>query len=445
MTRVEPDPTLTAEPNELGDTAITASVTPVLVPASRYTSPDFAARENEQLWPHVWQIACTVDHVPAPGDFYEYRCGRLSVIIVRDDDGSLHAFQNVCRHRGNSICQGAGSGLADLRCPYHHWTWGLDGTLREVPSRKGFGPGLRNEDFGLFRAQVDTWGPLVFVNLDLGALPLGEYLEGLPDDTAWANLDEFHAVATTVTPVQSNWKVVAEGFSETYHIQGLHPEMLGSVDDLHAPQRLWGYHGASYQHYGVASPRLGRDFTAEAVWRSFIISQGERMGVTDPDTPLPARVDGETVPDVIAQRVRDLHAASGVDLSGYSTEEITRLSQYNLFPNATVLVQADMVAVIVARPGANVDEAQFVLMSLYRSAPGAATPRVTDIPVDDPSYLGLVMSQDCNLLRTAQRGLHQPALEYLAISSEECRIINLHRNLERWLGIEPSELRPIGA
>jgi nitrite reductase/ring-hydroxylating ferredoxin subunit len=443
MTRV--DPTLTSEPNDLGDTAITPSVTPVLVPASRYTSRDFAELEEERLWPHVWQIACTVDHVPEPGDFYEYRCGRLSVIVVRGDDGSLRAFQNVCRHRGNSICQGSGSGLECLRCPYHHWTWDLEGALREVPSRKGFGAGLRNEDFGLFRVQVDTWGPLVFVNLDLTAAPLDVFLEGLVDDSAWAQLDEFHAAATTITPVQSNWKVVAEGFSETYHVQGIHPEMLGSIDDVHAPQRLWGLHGASYQHYGVASPRLGRASSNDDVWRSFVESQGGRMGVTDPETPLPPIPPGQTVRDVIAEQIRQDQASSGVDLSGYSTEQITRLCQYNLFPNVTVLVQADMVTAIIARPGATVDDAEFVLISLRRSAPGAKVPRAADIVVEDPTYLGLVMSQDCTLLRTAQRGLHQPGLEYLAISSEECRIINLHRNLERHLGLVPSELRPIGA
>ena len=169
------------------------------------------------------------------------------------------------------------------------------------------------------------------------------------------------------------------------------------------------------------------------------------MGVEDPATPLPALSAGETVPDAIAAQIRAHHAPGGVDLSGYSTQQLTQLCQYNLFPNATVLVQADMVAAIIARPGPSVDQAEFVLMSLYRSAPGATAPRIADIPVEDPSYLGLVMSQDCTLLRTAQRGLHQPGLEYLTISSEECRIINLHRNLERCLGIDPSELRPIGS
>ena len=83
---------------------------PTRIPAARYTSPAFADLEHERLWPHVWQIACTVDHVAHPGDVYELRCGWLSVLIVRGDDGELRAFQNACRHRGNSLCEGMSSG-----------------------------------------------------------------------------------------------------------------------------------------------------------------------------------------------------------------------------------------------------------------------------------------------------------------------------------------------
>src|SRR5207342_2349377 len=98
----------------------------------------------------------------------------------------------------------------EIRCPYHRWAWTLDGALREVPSRKGFGT-LDNDELGLIRVRVDTWGPLVFVNLDLDAQPLHEYLEGVVDDSAWANLDQFRCAYTTLSTVQSNWKVVADG------------------------------------------------------------------------------------------------------------------------------------------------------------------------------------------------------------------------------------------
>jgi phenylpropionate dioxygenase-like ring-hydroxylating dioxygenase large terminal subunit len=440
------DPTVTDEPNELSTGSITPGVVPVLVPTYRYTSTEFAEREKERLWPRVWQLACSVDHVEGPGDFYEYRAGWLSALIVRGEDGVLRGFQNACRHRGNSLRQGTGTGLTALRCPFHHWTWDLSGRLRAVPDRRGFGPGLANEDFCLLPVQVDTWGPMVFVNFDLEGPALAQFLEGIPQDSAWAELDGFHCVAVTHTPVESNWKVVTEGFSETYHVQGIHPEMLGSIDDVHAPQRLWGLHSASYQNYGVASPRI-HDSTDQSVWESFVVTQGNRMGrdMTEPGLA-PEVPAGQTMADVIADRIRSHQADAGVDIARFGTDQILRLSQYNLFPNATVLVWgADMLNVLQARPGATPDLAELVMFLYYRRPQGAPSARPMDMDVDDDATLGLVIGQDLGILRTAQRGLHQPGLRHLAVGAEECRIINAHRALERFLGIEPSELLPIGA
>src|SRR5260221_9954914 len=122
----------------------------VTIPAARYTSSAFAALENDRLWPRVWQLACSVDHVANPGDFHELRIGPLSVLVVRGDDLEVRAFQNACRRRGSALCEGAGRDLTELRCPFHRWTYDLTGRLREVPSRKEFGAlGSDAEPFGL--------------------------------------------------------------------------------------------------------------------------------------------------------------------------------------------------------------------------------------------------------------------------------------------------------
>ncbi len=410
----------------------------------RYLSPEFAALEEEKLWPKVWQIACTVDHVAEPGDFFEYRAGPYSVLIVRGDDGELRAFQNVCRHRGNSICQGSGAGLTRIRCPWHHWTWDLQGRLREVPSRRWFG-GLVNDDYPLFAVNVGEWARIVWVNLDPDATPLMEYLEGIPDDTAWADLDEFRCAAVTHTPVDCNWKVIADGFGETYHVQGIHPEMLGSMDDVNTQQRLWEHHGVSYQQYGVPSPRLGQDAGDQVVWDSFIDTQGGRMGPDHAERcPAPPVPDGETMLDVIAQKIREHHARQGTDLSRFTSEQILMLAQYNVFPNATVLVWGEMLNVLLGRPGATPDQSELVTYTFYR-APSAAAPRTRPVEVTmPPDVRGTgVIAQDIAVLQTAQRGLHQPGLTHMTLSSEECRILNMQRNLERYLGIEPTELEPL--
>jgi choline monooxygenase len=417
---------------------------PVRIPVERYLSPDFAALEYQGLWPKVWVVACTIDHVLQPGDFFELRLGWDSVIIVRGDDGGLRGFQNVCRHRGNALCQGSGSGLTELRCGYHRWAWDLDGQLREIPSRKGFGV-VRNDELPLFPVQVDTWGPLVFVNLDPDAEPLAEYLEGVPDDMAWIKPDEFRCTYATTTPVRCNWKVISEGFSETYHIQGLHREMLGSMDDVNSPQRFWGRQGVSYQPYGVPSPRLGRNVDDKTVWDSFVVTQGNRMGPEySPGeaaaAEVPAVPEGSTMQDVIAEHIRAHQATLGVDLSGYDTDQVLRLSQYNLFPNATVLVSADLFTVLTSRPGPTPNDAQLVMIHLQRAA-DPASPRTKPFDVVVPAEqakFGFVLDQDLHILETMQLGLHQRGMDEIVLSREECRIINTHRHLEQQLGLPPS-------
>ena len=428
-------------------TAITAAATargattePTRIPKSRYLSPEFAALEHERMWPRVWQIACTVDHVSDPGDYFEYRIGERSMLIVRDLDGALRAYQNVCRHRGNLLCTGSGHGLEELRCGYHRWCWGLDGRLREVPSRKGFGV-LRNDDYPLFPASVGTLGPIVFVNPDPDAMPLAEYLEAVPDDLAWVGIDDFRGEVIVTVPVEANWKVVADGFSETYHVQGLHREMIGSMDDIDAPQQVWGHASKSSQHYGVPSPRFRGGLDHQTVWDSFIVTQGGRMGITE-SCPVPELADGETVADAIAARIRAYQSErGGADLSRFDTTQMLELHQYNLFPNSTVLITPDLLSVIVARPGADAEHAEMVMINFSR-APSTDAPRTNPFDVTlepDQADFGFVLNADMRIAPDVQRGLRQPGLTHLTLSSEECRLINTHRNLERYLGIGPED------
>ncbi|WP_331767156.1 aromatic ring-hydroxylating dioxygenase subunit alpha [Embleya sp. NBC_00896] len=412
---------------------------PVRVPASRYTDPAFAALELARMWPRTWQLACCVDHVAEPGDWFEYRVGPYSVLVVRAEDGELRAFQNSCRHRGNVLCTGAGTGLTELRCGYHGWTWDLGGQLRKVPGRKGFGH-LRMSEFPLHPARVAAWGPFVFVNLDPEAPDLASYLEGVPADTEWARLDEFRCVASLGGEVAANWKTVADGFSETYHVQTLHPELLHNIDDVHAPQRLWGHTGKSEQVYGVASPRFKDGLTDAQVWESFVVTQGGRMGVSDPAAPLPEIPAGSTLQEVLAEAIRAHAARGGTDLSEFDTDRIMRLHQYNVFPNCSFLLTADTLSALVARPGADPDTAEMIIFAFRRAAPGTAYRRPVDSRVAfEKLDLGYVLNQDAAVLAGIQRGLHQPGTTDIVLSQEEKRVINTHRNLERYLGIGPRD------
>lgn len=428
-------------PARAGEDAIgTPPPSPTRVPAERYYSPAFAALEVERMWPKVWQVACMLDHVAEPGDYFEYRCGPYGVLIVRDDDGTLRAFQNACRHRGNSLCVGSGSGLRELKCGYHGWTWDMAGTLRRVPGRKGFGA-LRMSDFPLIPARVDVFGGMVFVNLDLEAMPLAEYLDEIPRDIAWCRIDDFRCYATLTVEVEANWKTIADGYSETYHIQTLHPELLRCVDDVHAPQQIWHHAGKSDQPYGVQSPRFDGALSDEEVWDAYVYTQGALMGVAE-GTPFPAaeREPGQSVADLIAARTRAFAAGRGVDLDWADTDRVTRLHQYNVFPNMTFLVNADHLTIMTSRPGADPDHGELTMFLMTRMAPAAGRNKPTDVRISAAdAEPGIVLTQDIRVLPGLQRGLHQPGFTHLVLSNEERRVINMHRNLERYLDLPESE------
>ena len=228
------------------------------IPKDRYTSREFAAREHELMWPRVWQIACSVDHVATAGDYFEHRVGPASVLIVRGDDGELRAFQNVCRHRGNLLCEGSGGGLTQLQCPFHHWTWGLGGRLREVPSRKTFGA-LRNDDFPLFPVQVGTWGPFVFVNLDDQAPSLTETLAAIPNEVARAGFDlgAMGRVERRDYVIECNWKVYVDNYLEGYHIPIAHPALYREID--YDDYRVDTFRYYSRQHAPVRELKPGQE------------------------------------------------------------------------------------------------------------------------------------------------------------------------------------------
>jgi hypothetical protein len=147
--------------------------------------------------------------------------------------------------------------------------------------------------------------------------------------------------------------------------------------------------------------------------------------------------------------VREVHAAQGIDLSGYDDHHVLDMEQYNLFPSITVLVFADMLSVVRARPGTHVEEAYMDMFAFTRvqtdpSAEPADRPRTKpidfELPADADPPFGLVINQDVGNFARTQRGLHQPGLTHLTVSpTEECRLVNLHRTLEECMGIGPED------
>jgi choline monooxygenase len=200
------------------------------MPWSWYTDPAVLQLERERIFRRFWQYAGRADEVAEPGSFAPTRAGDVPVLLVRDRDGTLRAFVNVCRHRGSIVCDAPGR-RATIQCPYHAWTYGLDGRLVSAPRSEREG-GIETEELGLVPLLIETWGPFVFVNLDPDAGPLSDFLEDVPERIADAgiDLDAVRFLKRAESELDANWKISAENFLECYHCPVAHPGFSAVMD-----------------------------------------------------------------------------------------------------------------------------------------------------------------------------------------------------------------------
>ena len=200
------------------------------LPWSWYSDPAVARLEQEEIFSRSWQYAGHTGQVAETGSFVATRVGGLPVVVVRDRDDELRAFLNVCRHRGSLVCSGEGR-RETLQCPYHAWTYGLDGSLLSAP-RADREPGFDRSGLGLVQLSVDAWGPFVFVNPEPEAAPLADFLGELPAllRDGGVDLGTLSFSSRAEGEYDANWKVCTENFLECYHCSVAHPTFSKAID-----------------------------------------------------------------------------------------------------------------------------------------------------------------------------------------------------------------------
>jgi len=238
------------------------------LPASWYSDPNAYALERELIFGSAWQYAGPLELVTERGCFFAAQVGDVPAAIVRGKDGALRGFVNVCRHRGHLVVSGEGC-RETLQCPYHAWTYDLDGTLRKAP-RSEREPGFDAAGLSLLSVSVGTWGPFVFVNPDPAATPLEKALGDLPSIVAASGIDldavRFHSHHEW--PIEANWKVVMENFLECYHCPTAHPGFSKVIDVAPDAYRLQVHPTFSSQVGSVRESVLSGNGRAEYTPRS---------------------------------------------------------------------------------------------------------------------------------------------------------------------------------
>jgi phenylpropionate dioxygenase-like ring-hydroxylating dioxygenase large terminal subunit len=183
-----------------------------------YSDEAVLRAERERIFRSAWHYVGHRGRLPEPSTYFASSSGGVPAVIVRDAEGELGAFLNVCRHRGAVIVSGEGR-RETLQCPYHAWTYGLDGELRAAP-RSQREPGFDLDGLSLLPLRLEAWGPFLFVNADPAAPPLAEALHGLsvaidPETLVFRERVHYELAA--------NWKIAVENYLECYHCSVAHP------------------------------------------------------------------------------------------------------------------------------------------------------------------------------------------------------------------------------
>ncbi len=195
------------------------------LPAPLFDDPETFARETRTLFQRSWTCLGREDEIQGPGSYRTYEVGGSGILVLRDSGGRLHGYHNVCRHRGTRLIEAeSGTGLGVIQCPYHAWTYDLEGRLAGAPHME------HAEDFepaehGLYPLSLEVWRGFLFVNLDPEAKPLAEYLGGFPGRAAPYPLERLRRAHRYVYEIAANWKLVVQNANECYHCPGVHPQL----------------------------------------------------------------------------------------------------------------------------------------------------------------------------------------------------------------------------
>ncbi len=410
------------------------------IPASNYTSKEFFEREKEKMWFRTWQYACGEDEIPDSGDTHVYELLGQQVIVVRQADGSIRAFKNICRHRGRKLVNHSAC-KTSFRCAYHGLTWGLDGKLIENPFAWDF-PQLGSDDIPLFTVRCETWAGIIFINLDPDARPLLEVIAPMPEHFAHWEMANCYKSAHVGKVVNANWKVCAEAFIEPHHVICTHPEYnLFSGYDSTQHDILSDHVSRFMSPTGVTpGPFLDRGIDDNRRLE-LMLAAGNRALDPSKKVELPEGMSSRTFS---AESVRQMVAArTGYDISENSDADVLDGIAYDIFPNFHMWGGfKDKISYRFRPITHNTTLMEVFLFTLAPKDGPRPKPAELRMLSEDESWtnapelgaLGPVYDQDSSNMGPVQVGLEAMGDEGLQLSRYmEVRVRNLHRMVDEYM------------
>ncbi len=413
------------------------------VSADRFRRDADNTLEWQRVWRKVWNPGPREEEIPNPGDFVVHELGKESLLFVRDADGAVRGFYNVCQHRGNILVSDRRSGNnAFFQCGFHAWSYNLDGTVKGIPQRDTFPCAEQDKQCGALDLEpitVDTWAGFIWFHFEREPdEDLLAFLGEIPEHLAPYRMEDMRILEHKSFLWDANWKVAADAFNESYHFRGLHPQMLKWSDEV-ARIELMGRHSRMINKYGTtSSPYQGGELYEE-------LKEWMRYYGMNPD-------DYHGKPED-AWRAKIAHSralpADGDLTAPYAAmtdEQLTDVYHYFIFPGFVLNMFPEGINAFRYRPHPdNPNQMYYDLFMLVHYPKGQSFPwehkrferpveykDIVDAPV--APIVTEVLQQDADNVALNQRGLNSDGFRGMYLGDQELRLRHFHQVLDRYLG-----------
>ncbi len=449
---------------------------PLIYPVDAFISREYAEAEPEKLWSKVWQQAGRVEELPEVGNYITYNICHDSILIVRDTPTTLKAFHNVCPHRGRRLVgDNTGGGPVVVKqalgahsakgkqlkfgCNYHAWTFGLDGKSTYIPDSEDW-QGAIHAGTGctsLTPVQVDTWGGWIWINMDMNAGPLREYLEPICSLIDPFEFEKMRYRFRFWGIFDCNWKVALEAFLEPYHVQGTHPQLI-KYGDFYSFSKAYGLHGQTgfdskahrdsgtavetsvHRAAGDGDPRTTIAQMQAEYWETIGASTSETLVRTAQKLPevLPEGTPAAEVHKKWMEMAVAEDAARGVIWPELTDAQVAAAGlALSIFPNVNFIPGPTFSLAYRVRPyGTDPDKCIFEAVALDRFPEGEEPETEWTYVEQDLDKWPFVISQDISNMVEVQRGYKSRGFKgNLPNPWQERKVTNLHRGLAKYMGV----------
>jgi len=336
-----------------------------------FVSPDVFAREQEKIFSKQWVLVGHQSQLANTGDYFVAEVAGESLIVIRDSRLKIRGFYNVCRHRGARLKEDLCGHVSTIQCPYHAWTYGLDGRLLGAPHMDDVA-GFNKADYPLHPANVALWEGFIFVNLDDTSISLEEWFAPLTGKFSRWNLTALRSAKRIEYDVCANWKLIFENYSECYHCLGVHPEL----------SKISPYDSA--ENDLIEGPFLG-GFMRIAKGRSLTMSGN----------------------------------ACALPMERFSEEDFRLVFYYSIFPNMLLSLHPDYVMSHQLRPESAERTRILCDWFFHPEAAGVTAAGYRFNPDDAIQFWDMVNKQDWHVCELSQQGISSRAYEPGPYSARE--------------------------